>query len=71
MAKTALELSREEWRKYKPWQNLHKFQDLQRWQQAWDVAQELAKLLRTDFDATRVVVFGSVAQKESKSSFLD
>lgn len=66
MAKTALELTREEWKAYDPGYHLRTnkaLHDSKRRQQAWRVARKAAKLLRTQFGARKVVVFGSLAHR--------
>jgi predicted nucleotidyltransferase len=64
MAKTALELTREEWQGYRPAQLAENRAGApeaaaRRWQ-AWRVARKAARVLRRKFGATRVVVFGSL-----------
>ena len=67
MGKTARELSIDELRTYRPLQALEAFQKdpavAERRERAWKVAQAAAELLKTGYGATRVVVFGSLAQK--------
>ena len=66
MAKTALELTREEWKAYDPGYHLRTnkaLHDSKRRQQAWRVARKAAKLLRERFGARKVVVFGSLAHR--------
>ncbi len=67
MGKTARELSTEELRAYRPLQALEAFQKdptvAERRERAWEVARTAADLLKTGYGATRVVVFGSLAQK--------
>lgn len=64
MTRTALDLSPQEWRLYRPGdaddtaQTRH---TQRRRQQAWRVAQQAAKLLRDKYKAKKVVVFGSLA----------
>ncbi len=65
--KTALELSPQEWRRYHQADALErrKRQDAvhgqQRKQRAWQVAQQAAQILRSDFGAKKVSVIGSLA----------
>ena len=67
MAKTALELSQKEWREYRPSRLLKAREEresemmAQRKKGAWDLAKRAAHLLRKEFAAERVVVFGSLA----------
>lgn len=60
MSKTALELTREEWKQYNPGRNIRKWPPERR-ERAWEHARQAARLLRDQFGATRVVVFGSLA----------
>jgi len=60
MARTALDLTVEELRAYRPGQKLDQPQVTERRQQAWEVARTIARLLREEFGATRVVAFGSL-----------
>lgn len=62
MAKTALEMSRESWRAYRPSRRIKP--STERWERAWEVARRVADLLRERFGATRVVVFGSLTRAE-------
>jgi predicted nucleotidyltransferase len=65
MSKTALELSRHEWQQYTPtavvtrrkWEADETVKS--RWQAAQELAQQAAQLLRTDFAAKKVILFGS------------
>jgi predicted nucleotidyltransferase len=61
--KTALALTREEWRAYRPGVSIDEEQVVERWERAWEVARAAADLLRYEFGATRVVVFGSLARR--------
>ena len=63
MARTALDLSLEQLREYRPDRELDQRQATERWQQAWEVARTLARLLREKFGATRVVAFGSLTDR--------
>jgi predicted nucleotidyltransferase len=67
MVKTALGLSRDEWKKYDPSlgfeRNLkekHAAIELRK-REAWQIARQAAHLLRKDFGAKKVFVFGSLA----------
>jgi predicted nucleotidyltransferase len=64
MVKTALDLTREEWQAYQPGTRAAQDQPLERWERAWHVARTVAELLREQFGATRVVVFGSLVHRE-------
>lgn len=61
---TALDLSQEHWSSY----SLAGFPaikaDPERWQRGWQLAYFLAHLLREQFGATRVAVFGSLSSPE-------
>jgi predicted nucleotidyltransferase len=69
MSKTALELSPQEWQRYHPAEAIvrRKQQDqaqvAQRKQRAWQLARQAAELLRNDFGAKKIVVFGSLAHE--------
>ena len=68
MAKTALELTPEEWRTYQPAGVIAERKwdvDAQldaRWERAQRLAHTAATLLRDDFSATKVLLFGSLLQ---------
>ena len=69
MAKTALELTPQEWQAYRPDQMSRRLSNpadpetrLRR-RRAWHVARQAAKVLREQFGAQRVVIFGSLAQR--------
>lgn len=61
MAKTALQLTPEELKAYHTGQRLKDSQDIERRERAWEVARAAADLLREEYGATRVLVFGSLA----------
>lgn len=67
MGKTARELSTRELRTYRPLQALETFRSdpavAKRRENAWKVARAAADLLRNEYGATRIVVFGSLVQK--------
>ncbi len=63
MAKTALALTAEEWRTYRPGVEKDEEQVAERWKRAWEVACAAATLLREKFGATRVVAFGSLVHR--------
>ena len=64
MAKTALDLTREEWKAYRPGVKLGQDQVRERWERAWGVAQAAAEELRQQFGASRVIAFGSLARRD-------
>ena len=67
MPKTALELTVQEWQDYQPGAahatrgQAAQAQVDERRRRAWGVARQAAELLRREFGANRVVVFGSLA----------
>jgi predicted nucleotidyltransferase len=67
MARTALDLTVEEWQAYRPGEASvvpgarQKTQLEKRRQRAWRVARKAAQMLRKRFGASRVVLFGSLA----------
>lgn len=63
MARTALELTAEELRAYRPVREPVGCQPPERWERAWEVAHSAARLLCERFGATRVVVFGSLTRR--------
>ncbi len=78
MAKTALELTEEEWRAFRPGEALERSQKLEnaqdedsRRQEAWRVAREASRMLREQYGARRVVVFGSLARGRFFSRWSD
>lgn len=77
MARTALELSREEWRTYHPSKHLqthHKVIGIDigsKKRQAFEVAREAARVLREKFGAEKIVLFGTLAHDEWFSQWSD
>ena len=63
MARTALDLTAEELRAYRPDREPDEWLDTERWKRAWEVAQGAARLLREAYGAGRVVAFGSLAHR--------
>lgn len=67
MGKTAKEINTEEYMRYRPFKTLEDFGKdpavAERRVRAWEVARAVANLLRADYGATRVVVFGSLVRK--------
>jgi predicted nucleotidyltransferase len=61
MAKTALELTPEEWKQYHPGRIRPPTWPPKVRARAWEQARQAARVLRERFGATRVVVFGSLA----------
>ena len=64
MAKTALDLTVEELRSYRPDRKPAEQQMGKLWEEAWEVARTAAHLLRERFGVDRVVVFGSLVHRE-------
>lgn len=77
MARTALELSREEWRIYSPAKGFQTQKEVagidieSRKRQAMKLAREAAHVLREKFGAEKVVLFGTLAQNEWFSPWSD
>ena len=67
MAKTARDLTRDELRSYRPWQNLERYRKdaevARRREIAWGVAEKSSRLLKEQYQATRVIAFGSLAHQ--------
>lgn len=63
MTRTALTLSAEERRSYRPGVQMDEETVAERWERAWQIARLAARLLRERFGATRVVAFGSLAHR--------
>ena len=59
MAKTALELTPEEWKRYTVPKRQVSAEVMQRWEKAWKLIPKLTTLLRDRFSATQIKVFGS------------
>ena len=74
---TALKMKREEWRRFNPAKNIAAFRRAQsglldeRREKALEVAKGAASLLRQQFGAERVVLFGSLVNKEAFTSWSD
>lgn len=75
MGRTAREFSREELRAFRPWQafEAHVRDPAigERRKQAWKTARAVAEMLRREYGATRVVVFGSLALKTAFTPWSD
>ena len=67
MAKTARDLTRDELKSYRPWQNLERYRKdaevARRREIAWGVAEKASRLLKEQYQATRVIAFGSLAHQ--------
>ena len=77
MAQTALDLSPDQWQVYRPDRFIEaddpeQMKRLQRRRlQAWEVARQAARLLREQYGAARVVVFGSLVNDEAFTVWSD
>ena len=71
MTRTALDLTTEELRSYRPGRKFDDRQVAERWEQAWEFARMAARLLRERFGAARVVAFGSLAHRNWFSPWSD
>ena len=71
MARTALDLTSDELRSYRPDSRLSEWQTEERWERAWEQARIAARLLREKFGVTRVVAFGSLAHRDWFSPWSD
>lgn len=63
MARTALELTREELQEYRPGGKQREEQIAEQWDRAWKMARTAADILRKRYGAKRVVVFGSLVNR--------
>lgn len=64
MAKTALELTPEEWKQYTLPKKVVTPEIRERWEKAWKLIPKLATMLRDQYGATQVKVFGSAIKVE-------
>lgn len=71
MAKTVSQLTPEELKQYDPTRNLHKGLDPERWARAQSMLPKLSELLRNQFGATCVKVFGSLVDKSRYTKWSD
>jgi predicted nucleotidyltransferase len=71
MDRTALVLTRDEWQAYHPGARVDQELVAARWERAWQVARGAAEILRRQFGATQVIVFGSLACRECFSPWSD
>ena len=73
---TALEMKPEQWRRFKPSKSVAarraqgEFLEVRR-KKAFDIAKQAASILRQEFGAERVVVFGSVVNSENFTFWSD
>ena len=71
MARTALDLTPEELRSYRPELAKKASPAAKRCEQAWEVARRAAHLLREKFSAKRVVAFGSLVHRDAFTRWSD
>lgn len=71
MAKTALDLTPEELRSYHPYRISNTQQAAEKWEQAWEVARAAGQLLREQFGAKQVDVFGSLVHRNCFTPWSD
>ena len=76
MSKTALDLTPKEWQAYQPTKARGASEEdnslvTKRKQQAWQLARQAAKLLQEEFEAQRVVLFGSLAYESGFTRWSD
>jgi uncharacterized protein len=73
MVKTALELSPTEWKQYSLPRRSITPEVQARWNEAWQLIPELARMLREEFGATKIKVFGSAVSADyfSEESDID
>jgi len=71
MARTALDLTAEELHTYRPGKEPDPQHTMERWERAWEIARTIARLLREEFGATRVVAFGSLAHHDWFNTWSD
>lgn len=56
---------------YNPSQNLHRTLNPERWETAWKLVPQLTNLLKQTFGATRVIVFGSLTDRNCYTHWSD
>ena len=71
MGKTVSQLTPEELKRYDPTRNLHKGLDIERWEKAQAKLPTLCALLRDQFGAQRIRVFGSLVDKDRYTCWSD
>jgi uncharacterized protein len=71
MAKAIAEMTSQELQPYNPAKNLHRSLNRDRWEKAWAIVPQLATLLKQNFGATRIVVFGSLTHRDSYTHWSD
>ncbi|GAP98674.1 nucleotidyltransferase family protein [Leptolyngbya sp. NIES-2104] len=71
MAKTALDLTSEELRHYNPAKRINLQIAEEHWQKAWELVPKLALILREQFGAEQVMIFGSLTDKSRYTPWSD
>ena len=71
MSKAALALTRKERSGYSPDRNQGQGRDANRFIAAWKIVPHLAAQLRTEFGASKVIVFGSLLNKSAYTRWSD
>jgi len=71
MGKTVSQLTPEKLKQYDPTRNLNQILDPLRWEKAQDRLPQLLSVLRQQFGAQRIRVFGSLADKERHTRWSD
>ncbi|MBD0268694.1 MAG: nucleotidyltransferase domain-containing protein [Cyanobacteria bacterium Co-bin8] len=71
MAKTVRQLTEIELQQFNPTQNLENILNVNRWEMAQSKLPRLLAVLREDFGAKRIVVFGSLAAKDNFTHWSD
>jgi len=71
VSKTALSLTDDELKMYQPGKRVRATATDEQWSEAWQVAHAAAALLRREFGASRVVVYGSLAHRASFTRWSD
>lgn len=63
-SRTARDIPKEEWKRYKPFRYIESFSEEKMRAQAMDISKRLALELVKQFGAVRVVLFGSLSQQQ-------
>jgi uncharacterized protein len=71
MAKTALDLTPEGLQRYNPAKRIDSKQVEERWAETWELVPQFASILKEQFGATQVVVFGSLTDKNRYTPWSD
>jgi uncharacterized protein len=71
MSKTALDLTPDQQKQYCPAQRWKEEPETERFRAAWELVPHLATVLREQFGASRVIVFGSLVQSTTFTDWSD